>query len=109
MDMVRCQAQEVSPAELMTAAVFLTITIYLQRPKMHYGAKGLKKSAARFPTMRPDSLKIARAIEDALTGVVWRDDSQVVWHRIEKCWADGEDRPGVMIHVNEAPSGDHGE
>ena len=33
-----------------------------------------------------DSVKLTRAVEDALTGVLWQDDSQVVFHCLTKVW-----------------------
>jgi hypothetical protein len=33
-------------------------------------------------------LKLARAAEDALTGVLWLDDSQIVDERISKAYGD---------------------
>lgn len=48
------------------------------RPKGHFTAKGnLKPSAPVCHVKRPDTLKLARAVEDALTGIVWRDDAQI--------------------------------
>lgn len=40
------------------------------------------------PVARPDALKMARAAEDALTGVLWLDDSQIVEERISKVFGD---------------------
>jgi Holliday junction resolvase RusA-like endonuclease len=40
------------------------------------------------PVKRPDALKLARAAEDALTGVLWLDDSQIVSERLEKVFGD---------------------
>ena len=52
------------------------------RPKGHFGAgkrEGtLKNSAPLFPAGRPDTTKLIRSTEDALTGILWRDDSQIV-------------------------------
>lgn len=63
-------------------AVEVEFTVFRLRPKGHHGsgrnAGVLKESAPAFPTARPDVDKHARAIMDALHGVVWRDDSQVV-------------------------------
>lgn len=56
----------------------LDVVFYLPRPKGHYGTKGLRPSAPAFPTVRPDATKLLRAVEDALTGIVWRDDAQIV-------------------------------
>lgn len=60
----------------------VSMIFYVQRPKGHYGtgrnAHKLKPSAPAYPAVKPDALKLARGTEDALTGIVWRDDSQVV-------------------------------
>ncbi len=37
-----------------------------------------------YPTTKPDLLKLGRAVEDALSGVIYKDDSQVVSLRLEK-------------------------
>lgn len=63
---------------LLDGPVRLQITFYVPRPKAHFGAKGLKPSAPEYPTVRPDITKLLRAVEDACTGILWRDDSQIV-------------------------------
>jgi Holliday junction resolvase RusA-like endonuclease len=63
---------------LLEGALEFVATFYLPRPQSHYGARGLRPSAPRYPTTRPDVTKLLRPVEDALTGVVWRDDSQIV-------------------------------
>ncbi len=68
--------------ELLDGALSASMTFYRPRPKAHYGtgknADKLKPSAPPYPTPKPDVLKLARAVEDALTGIVYRDDSQLV-------------------------------
>ena len=68
--------------------VSLTLIFFRPRPKTHYGtgknAETIKDSAPVFPTTRPDTVKLTRAVEDALTGVCWKDDSQVVNHKLAK-------------------------
>jgi Holliday junction resolvase RusA-like endonuclease len=70
----------------------LTLTIYLPRPVGHYGsgrnAERLRPSAPAYPTTRPDATKLLRAIEDSCTGVIWRDDAQVVDQRLRKFYGD---------------------
>ncbi len=73
---------------LIAGPVRLEILFRRERPLSHFGTGKnsgvLKANAPEYPTMRPDTLKLARAIEDALTGVVWCDDSQVVDHALSK-------------------------
>ena len=65
-------------AGLLEGGLSLTVRFYVPRPKAHFGARGLRPSAPDYPTVRPDITKLLRAVEDACTGVVWRDDAQVV-------------------------------
>lgn len=62
--------------------VHLFLTFFLERPKGHYGtgrnADVLKTSAPEYPIVMPDTTKLVRAVEDALTGIAWTDDSRVV-------------------------------
>ncbi len=63
--------------------------------------KSLPKTKWRLPAKRPDLDKLIRAILDSLTGVVFKDDSQVVTITAMKRYAyDGY--PGVKIVINES-------
>ena len=79
------------------------LTFFLPRPKGHSNAKlRLLPSAPERHTKKPDLDKLARAVLDALTGIVWRDDAQVVKLTCAKVFADGDILPGVTIEVNAA-------
>jgi Holliday junction resolvase RusA-like endonuclease len=73
---------------ILPGPLSVSMTFYSARPKSHYGtgrnASVLKPSAPPFPAGRPDALKLARGTEDALTGVVFKDDAQVVDLRVAK-------------------------
>ena len=74
-------ALEVKPIgePLLDGPLRVEAYFYRQRPKSHYRANGeVKANAPAYPTTKPDSGKLARPLFDALTGVLWRDDSQVV-------------------------------
>ena len=68
------------------------------RPAGHSGKHGLRPSAPRWKTTAPDIDKTARAALDALTGVVFVDDRQVVGLVASKGWSE---TPGVEITVLE--------
>lgn len=78
------------------------------RPKSHYGtgrnAEVLKDSAPSAPIVKPDALKLARAIEDALIGKVWLDDSLIVTEVIAKryCHRWEPERVNISIRAAEA-------
>lgn len=78
----------------------LGITFYMPRPKSHYGSGRnvniVKLSAPPFPTSMPDLTKLTRAVEDAMTGIVYRDDAQIVVQMILKRYAE---RPHAHILV----------
>jgi Holliday junction resolvase RusA-like endonuclease len=62
--------------------VRLAITLLFPRPKSH-----TKKERSRLAhTQRPDLTNIAKGIEDALNGVIWLDDSQIVVLVMQKSW-----------------------
>ena len=54
-------------------------------------------SAERTPTKKPDADNIAKVICDALNGVAYKDDTQVVSLYIEKTYTDKEARIEVNI------------
>jgi len=71
-------AAKVHPGPLLDGPLAVWFLFEVPRPKGHFGKRGLLPSAPNLPTVRPDVLKLARAVEDALTGVLYRDDSQIV-------------------------------
>lgn len=58
--------------------VRVEIVFHLLRPKGHFGKRGLKPSAPKYPAVKPDGDKMVRCAWDALSGVVFCDDRQVV-------------------------------
>lgn len=85
----------------LAGPVVLYLTFTLNRPKGHYGtgrnATTIKASAPRRPTSKPDVLKLARAVEDALTQAgVWGDDAQIVDEHLAKRYGETE---GVEIKI----------
>jgi Holliday junction resolvase RusA-like endonuclease len=76
----------------------LDVTFHVHRPLGHWGtgrnAHLLKDSAPARPTTMPDEDKLLRAAQDALGGIVWDNDSQVVRAVAFKVYA-GYDEHGV--------------
>jgi len=89
---VAITARSVYSGPLLQGALALTLIFERPRPKGDFrtgkNASVLKPSARPYPTQKPDSVKLTRAVEDALTGVIWQDDSQVVNHTIYKRWGE---------------------
>lgn len=91
---VRAVCKEVFHGDPLTTPLRLELTFFFDRPKGHYGVKGLRPSAPSHPAVRPDVLKLARAVEDALTGILYKDDSLIVEEVLRKVYGS---RPGVEI------------
>lgn len=72
-------------------AMEVVLTFLLPRPKTVKCAH---------PTAKNDLDKLTRTVLDALTGIVWEDDGQVVKLTAMKAYADGI-APGVRVHVTE--------
>lgn len=74
------------------------------RPKGHHGASGqLKAKAPRHHTVRPDVSKLLRSTEDALTGVLLRDDSLIIAAPAIKRYCLPDERPGALITLYVLP------
>ena len=102
---VRLVATRAAAAERITPtrnAFRLSLQFAFARPKSHFGtgknASVLKRSAPTFHTQKPDTTKLIRCTEDALQGVCWHDDCQVVSQQATKVWADVD---SVKIVVEE--------
>lgn len=65
---------------------------YLPRPKSL-----ARKHRAHLT--RPDVDKLARGVLDALTGVLWRDDAQVVQLKVTKAYAGVGESPCAVISI----------
>jgi len=85
--------------ELLGEAVRVSVAFWLPRPKK-YQRRGVEVAHLT----APDIDKLLRAVLDALTHVVWGDDSQVVELLASKQYADVDDNPRVDIRV-EATAG----
>lgn len=81
----------------------LSLEFRRPRPASHYGAKGVKpKFADARPTQMPDSVKLTRSTEDAMTGVVWTDDSSICDHILRKRYALEGEPTGCRVVVRVA-------
>lgn len=71
-----------------TGPLKVLIVFYRPRPKNHFrsGANShdVKASSPEWPTTKPDVLKLARGVEDAMSGLVYVDDNQIVIEHLEK-------------------------
>lgn len=81
----------------LDAPIELEAVFVLPRPKGHYGRHGLKPTAPKWQTKKPDLDKLLRTLLDALTGIVFNDDAQVSSVTATKEYND--EIPGVRVAV----------
>lgn len=89
--------------ELYKGPLKVRLNFYFVRPQAHYRTGKykniLKDTAPLYPHGRVgDGDKLERAVFDALTGVIWVDDCQVVEGNWSKHYSEN---PGVLISVEE--------
>lgn len=92
---IATEAQKVADEGLFVGPVVLIATFHLPRPK------SLPKRIVHHMT-RPDCDKATRCVLDALTGVLYHDDGQVVELHVRKQFAAAAAAPCVRIIVEEA-------
>ena len=86
-----------------TGPLTLEISVHFLRPKSHLKKSGeVRDAAPRFPDSRPDITKLVRAIEDALNGIVWVDDAQIVMQTATKTYAPVESVAIIVEKVADA-------
>lgn len=79
---------------LLDGPLGLRARFYRARPKSHYRTGGnahlLRDDAPAYPATRPDTTKLLRGLEDAMTGVVYADDAQIVVQDARKLYGTPE-------------------
>jgi Holliday junction resolvase RusA-like endonuclease len=76
----------------LSGPIKFCLHVTLLRPQGHWKKSGgLSRSAPAWPVVRPDLLKLARACEDACTGVLYEDDSQIVDEQLIKTYGDRDE------------------
>jgi Holliday junction resolvase RusA-like endonuclease len=90
------QMREQSP---LCGAIELRISIHRKIPQS-WSRKKQERALSGFlrPTSRPDTDNYIKSVQDALNGIVWKDDSQVVALIADKWYSD---KPRIEIDVRE--------
>lgn len=90
---------------LLDEPIELRVTFHFLRPRNHYrtgkNADILRATAPPvWQARKPDLTKLLRALEDALTGVAWRDDALIVRQTARKVYGP---RPGADVVILSPP------
>ena len=83
--------------------VVLLVDAHFRVPKSLTKAE---RAARIWHTQKPDADNLLKLVKDALTGVAWKDDSQVVMSAACKVWDDENEGVGVTI-LQVAGIGEH--
>lgn len=80
--------------------ILLEVEFRMPRPKGEYRPSGaLRPCARKHHTQRPDRTKLLRAVEDAMSGIVWVDDTQVIGGEVTKRYVGYDEAPGAAVTV----------
>lgn len=86
--------------EFYRGPIAMTLAFTFERPKTHYRtgkfSDELRKEAPRHHISKPDADKLDRAVLDALSKLVYKDDSQVSFKTTSKSYGT---IPGVEIRI----------
>ncbi|MED3732535.1 RusA family crossover junction endodeoxyribonuclease [Geobacillus stearothermophilus] len=96
---LKLAASKHRPEKLLKGPISLVVKVY--KPTLKSFSKK-KKAAAEAgqlrPTTKPDVSNYLKLIEDALTGVIWKDDSQIIDCSISKYYSE---TPRTEIQIKE--------
>jgi crossover junction endodeoxyribonuclease RusA len=94
-DVAAVAARTMDGAPLLEGPVAIEMAFALPRPEK------VPKARRGRPAAKPDMDKLARAVLDALTGVVFTDDAQVCELAARKMYREPSRGPGVVVEVRE--------
>lgn len=86
----------------ISGPVKVSFIVVKERSKSHFTSRGFLSAAGAAvrqkiaPGSAPDLGKLERGLEDALTGIIYDDDSLIVWRDSRKVWGT---RERVLIYV----------
>lgn len=82
--MVECPFGVVFPTEPLE----IVLNVYMGMPKSATKKAKLEMLMHKFPTKKPDADNLLKSVADALNGVAYTDDSQIVSATVRKFWSE---------------------
>lgn len=96
-DYVRIAAADHAPLELLEGPLAVMIIAYRPIPKSFSKKKAAAAEAGEiYPTTKPDADNYLKGVKDALKGIMWVDDSQVVDVYARKRYSS---RPRIEVKI----------
>jgi crossover junction endodeoxyribonuclease RusA len=93
---------------LLEGPLRLSLRFVIPRPDSHYNSRGELNAEGRrrpWPCKRPDLSKLERPLEDALKGILWLDDSQIVRRASEKVYGQRGEAAHCEVAAEPIPFG----
>ncbi|WP_366294347.1 RusA family crossover junction endodeoxyribonuclease [Paenibacillus sp. AN1007] len=98
-DYVRLAAAEHAPDALLLGPLGMMLTVYRPIPKSFSKKKAALAEAGEIrPVSKPDVDNYLKGVKDALKGVMWKDDSQVVEVFAQKRYSF---RPRIEVKIKD--------
>lgn len=96
---IRLAAAEHAPPALLDGPLAMMVTAFRPTPKSFSQKKAAEAEAGLIlPTSKPDADNYLKSVKDALKGVIWRDDSQVVDAYVRKRYSN---RPRIEVKIRQ--------
>ncbi|MEF7475244.1 RusA family crossover junction endodeoxyribonuclease [Pediococcus pentosaceus] len=98
-ELVAQYAREQYHGEPLDCPLYIVLNVF--RPVQKSISKierARRLSGAHRPTVKPDIDNLFKAVTDACTGIVWKDDNQIVSTKSDKFYSE---EPRVEIYVEE--------
>ena len=101
---VKLAASQYAPEELITGPIFLEVNIFRPIPKSFSKKKMTEDEEMKIrPITKPDASNFVKLVEDALNGVIYKDDSQIVSLVVHKFYSGS---PRIKVLVDEIEAGE---
>ncbi|GIO36233.1 hypothetical protein J41TS12_10940 [Paenibacillus antibioticophila] len=98
-DYVRLAATEHAPKVPLEGPIGMVLTVYRSTPKSFSKRRAALAEAGEItPTTKPDVDNYLKGVKDALKGIIWRDDSQVVEVYARKRYST---RPRIEVKIKQ--------
>lgn len=95
---IKSQIVRQNPEYHDSGPLSLEVTFEIPRPKSHYRANGqLKGNAPIHCDKKPDASNYLKGLEDALNGILWKDDSQLAIVSMRKRYAAKEPKTTLTV------------
>ena len=95
---VRLAAEKVYHGAPLEGPLRVDVTFVLPRRRVRIWKS--KPMPREWHDRKPDKDNLEKSVYDALTGLLWRDDSQICCGYVEKWEASGDEQPCVEIVVS---------